>query len=1178
MKNRVNKQIIKALSVGLAASMALQPVTAFAETPEGDTTNTGAATTTPTPAQTAEAEAQTATTAANTASDALTSTASVQTSENKSVESAKEATQTEKDNVSEILENLKLPVGADSLNPLGGADFYYDEAIKNIDGEDEDGNKTGADASVKEAISEIDKAKAANEKVDNYNKALDDIGAATQELNDALDAGKVTEIDKEFINGNVSDFGNAPVVPKEGEDKEAVEGAGAIGDAVAAKDDYNSAEELANKAINGVKGEDGNSTGGYVDVDKAIADYISSGAAADVSGEELEKIKKAAETCDKDLDDAKELYEQAEGNLKDAQNKCTLANNALEAARDEYNGALAAYKKLVGDDEEKIVGADLTAEDRAAFATAKRKAKEALEKAQGELATAENNLKAAESEVTTKLNDLHLAEYQNLVALQAAIDKAEDVTGEDGKNPKLEATKAFKEALIKFYYLGNGAKDKDVAFGSVDFTSDEYKDVITIVDGKASYISGYDNDGNPITTELPADSVYTATYTITVKNSENGEDEQVVTKYYRFAESEDGIYSITEIPELAVGTKTVTETTKDSYVYSYKNDQNETVKVTKTVDEMEAERDQKAFIDENGAAGVHVGDRTTVVYDDFEITDQVPQGYKKYSWKNSVGDTRYTKISGGTEKESEYGTITVTEEIPGEFETRETPETKYSGYSDWEATKKTYSGNKNYQEWIYDLNKLDYIPMSDADEWLIESITRMVMRGLLLIAPYKVTYTKVEPTDIPKTQEVEKSGFVVETYDTYICEKYEKRGGETSDYKDSEGNDLFSGNLANSIVQNLRNQGNKADKVYWGKINGTKYYTVQYTTPVTYGWYEVPKSEKKVTTNKVMYGSNDYMFVEGGSNDVNKSYLAYNVAQSSSNLNSNTEKQEWNSIIGAYEEAKENFDNSKASYDNAKDRLEKAQTALNNMNPLDPETAQKRKDIVDTYQAAKLAFENAELKKLEAESALNDAREARDNAFAKIQEAKNKQSATYDGIRTAEAAKKAADDARNTPTGGGDDTTTGGGDDTTTGGGEGTTTFIPVAVTPATNVVAPAADNAQAPAVLGARTTRKTTTKSAADTDTVATDNSNGNGGNDNSAVAGAQKEETKTPEAPKEETKIDDGDVALQATPELEEGSFAWWWLLILAALAGVSVEEYVRRKSNKAKAEAKDSTKINK
>lgn len=104
--------------------------------------------------------------------------------------------------------------------------------------------------------------------------------------------------------------------------------------------------------------------------------------------------------------------------------------------------------------------------------------------------------------------------------------------------------------------------------------------------------------------------------------------------------------------------------------------------------------------------------------------------------------------------------------------------------------------------------------------------------------------------------------------------------------------------------------------------------------------------------------------------------------------------------------------------------------------------------------------------------------------------------------------------------------------------------------------------------------TRKSTAKAAADTETTAVDNSN----SDNAEVAGAQKEETKTPEAPKEETKIEDNETALAATPELEEKGFAWWWLLILAAIAGVSVEEYARRKSNKAKAEAKDSTKINK
>jgi hypothetical protein len=145
------------------------------------------------------------------------------------------------------------------------------------------------------------------------------------------------------------------------------------------------------------------------------------------------------------------------------------------------------------------------------------------------------------------------------------------------------------------------------------------------------------------------------------------------------------------------------------------------------------------------------------------------------------------------------------------------------------------------------------------------------------------------------------------------------------------------------------------------------------------------------------------------------------------------------------------------------------------------------------------------------------------------------------------------------------------------GGGDDTTPVVGPAI--ASNVVvtpAVAGDNAAVLGEVRKTSTKKASSKSAASTETVATDNSNGN--NDNAAVAGAQKEETKTPEAPKEETKIEDSDTALAATPELEEKGFAWWWLLILAAIAGVSVEEYARRKSNKAKAEAKDSTKINK
>ncbi|RKM62104.1 hypothetical protein D6855_01390 [Butyrivibrio sp. CB08] len=110
-------------------------------------------------------------------------------------------------------------------------------------------------------------------------------------------------------------------------------------------------------------------------------------------------------------------------------------------------------------------------------------------------------------------------------------------------------------------------------------------------------------------------------------------------------------------------------------------------------------------------------------------------------------------------------------------------------------------------------------------------------------------------------------------------------------------------------------------------------------------------------------------------------------------------------------------------------------------------------------------------------------------------------------------------------------------------------------------------------AVLGVvrKTSTRSSKKAASTSEAVSTDNGNSN----NSEVAGAKKEETKTPVV--EETKeIEETETALAAIPELEEKGFAWWWILILAAIAGVSVEEYTRRKKNKAKAE--NSTKITK
>ena len=70
---------------------------------------------------------------------------------------------------------------------------------------------------------------------------------------------------------------------------------------------------------------------------------------------------------------------------------------------------------------------------------------------------------------------------------------------------------------------------------------------------------------------------------------------------------------------------------------------------------------------------------------------------------------------------------------------------------------------------------------------------------------------------------------------------------------------------------------------------------------------------------------------------------------------------------------------------------------------------------------------------------------------------------------------------------------------------------------------------------------------------------------------------EVVTPETPDKSTVdtvgIEDEDVALASSiPEEVKSGFSWWWLLILAAITGVSVEEIYKRKKAKAEAEKKN------
>ncbi|WP_155832529.1 hypothetical protein [Butyrivibrio sp. VCB2001] len=138
-----------------------------------------------------------------------------------------------------------------------------------------------------------------------------------------------------------------------------------------------------------------------------------------------------------------------------------------------------------------------------------------------------------------------------------------------------------------------------------------------------------------------------------------------------------------------------------------------------------------------------------------------------------------------------------------------------------------------------------------------------------------------------------------------------------------------------------------------------------------------------------------------------------------------------------------------------------------------------------------------------------------------------------------------------------------GGDDTT-GGDNTSNDTTPVINTVVSNTTV---DNAE---VLGAnrsparRAARANSTKTATESTEVTNDSSNAAVANDTNSTA--TEKETTTVETT---ATIADEDTAKAATPIETKKGFPYWVLIILAAISGVSVEEYVRRKNVKAKAD---------
>ena len=1197
MKNRVNKQIIKALSVGLAASMALQPVAVYAA--DG------------TPGEENEAQDpvdvafENATKETQEASDALVTTDETKNLETKEVDgqetevhipSATVATENEKEVVAGVANTINPELAPDKQVDTVG----YDAAATKLgDSKDNEGKNLGADGDVQDALTAIDEAKTANAQIK-------DSLAASKEVTDSLEHGTTATPEKNGVKEahqvNVDQYG-----VKANEEKE-IEATGSIKNSNDAQAGFEAAGKKAGEAA-----------GQFDNVTNSASDYANTGAVADVTGTVLSGIKLDAEAAGKTLEDAGKLLEQAEKDLTSAQEKKDDADIAYADAENELKDATKALKIVLGlnpDSDDEIPPEYLNTKDTegndelGASAKQIELAKAALSAASDKLTKARNACDDAKKAVEKALNGLNDAKYAELVALKdaiAAAENSEELDGEAKENAVNTAKENFKKALIKYYYFSELGEGESVDFGEAGFDLDELDVNVRTNEDGTKYFAGYDADNDYAEVWRPI-SELGPTF-VAVKKDKDGN--VVAQKRYSVTEGENGVYTIVDITEAATEVAETKGTIPAKYVIK---DQNGNVTETKSVAELEGNTELIKLQDTDEAGnttGIHVADTVIHRFDTekFKVVD----ASELATLGGQVGDTVYVKTNAEPIRDIDY----VTEEIPtGRNVTEEQDQATRPCYDlDTANSWCKYVKDNVVDEKYKDSVKVQYrqsiwIPgfgvfvtrWFDDDKDLADYLATKY-GDILGTTEYQVAYKADVDTGIAETEEV--TGLLVEEkgqYNEYVLTESKAAGNFTGYYTKNNGDfDTLPGNANKNAVDAAKNRisnalkedfGNNADidvESVW--YNGKYYFYCTISTPAEYEW-KLQKNTVNLTTSKIMYNSKDYSYVAPETKNLDAYYSLGYAYGNSGTVNNGTDndayakQRAYNSAKADFESAQATFDATDAAFNKAAKELQEATDALNNFGQLEL-AGRTKKEYVDKYNEAKAAFDVASANKKDAEDALEAAKKAKIDAQAEFDKADLAKKAADDAVDKADAAKKAADDARNTTddTTGTDTTTPVGDDDddddTTTGGGDDTApsaTFI--AAAPATQAVTPLVADEGA-AVLGEvrRTaSRNSSAKNAASTETAATDNSNGNGNGDNQTVAGAQKEETKTPEAPKTESTIEETETALAATPELEEKGFAWWWLLILAAIAGVSVEEYARRKSNKAKAEAKDSTKINK
>ena len=427
-----------------------------------------------------------------------------------------------------------------------------------------------------------------------------------------------------------------------------------------------------------------------------------------------------------------------------------------------------------------------------------------------------------------------------------------------------------------------------------------------------------------------------------------------------------------------------------------------------------------------------------------------------------------------------------------------------------------------------------------------------------------------------------KTGFVVEDYSIYRVQERSKTTNyiESMDYSwvKDDGYRWFATDeeTANAKIEELNEKQNGyrhyVSKEWDSDSKTYKYYIYQkqiYATYVIYGNWTTVDNSLRVTTSKAMYESIDCTYEEG-STEIN--YLKYySPVQNGSTIAGQGTVLDVKSDAGYidqqnYFEILKQYEASDLAYKNAEEALKRAKAEV------DALTAASKEKRVDAEQALKDAYaelDTANVDRMSAFYVLLDAVGLRNMADEAYWDADLLSIEANEALASALKAYK--DVYRKDPHPRKRTYTSVGASDEETYTYDGSD---PVTVTSTLMAAAPPASAASA-TVLGAIRSDSQPTKTAMsavavqtteveepEADTPETDNSAA----DQAKASPAAQDENNAPEkqeANQDSTKISDDNTAKAAAPTIGEAPIPWGWLVLIgAALAGVLVEEGIRRK----------------